>query len=405
MEQLDMEGTKVNKETQPPIPNRRKKSVKRDGIVQRGNAYYVVLREPDPVTGKTKPVWHSGFTDREAAEEFRDRRQRELRKGIAVPKSGMTLSEYLHIWLEDHAASKPLKRTTHASYQEKIKNYVDPTIGRMTLQSIRPHDLKSWTATLMRSGGTRVQGLSPSTVRKVGVIVKEALVASVDEYALLSVNPAANLKLPQQRRRPGTVWTVAQAQAFSAVAAKHRLTTLFTILIATGSRSGEALALTWEDIDFATGTMHINKGATWVKGVRVVECTKTGEERYVAIDDRTMSALRAHRVRQARDRLSNLYWPEENLIFCQPDGRPLKPDFLYRAFKRLVIEAGVPSIRPHDLRHTHATWLLEAGEQLHVVAERLGHADSSTTSTIYAHVTKRQRREVADTYRRIFEGG
>jgi integrase len=82
----------------------------------------------------------------------------------------------------------------------------------------------------------------------------------------------------------------------------------------------------------------------------------------------------------------------------------LAPDFAYRQFTRLIEEAGVPKIRLHDLRHTHATWLLEAGEQLHVVAERLGHADSSTTSTIYAHVTKKQRRGAAETYERIVEG-
>ncbi len=61
----------------------------------------------------------------------------------------------------------------------------------------------------------------------------------------------------------------------------------------------------------------------------------------------------------------------------------------------------MPKIRFHDLRHTHATWLLAAGEQLHVVAERLGHANRSTTSTIYAHVTKKQRRGAAETCERL----
>jgi len=103
-------------------------------------------------------------------------------------------------------------------------------------------------------------------------------------------------------------------------------------------------------------------------------------------------------------RASALSCADEDLVFCRPDGSPLAPDFAYRQFTRLIEEAGVPKIRLHDLRHTHATWLLDAGEQLHVVAERLGHADSSTTSTIYAHVTKKQRRGAAETYERIVEG-
>lgn len=383
---------------------RRKKSVKRDGILQRGNTYYVVLREPDPVSGKTKPVWHSGFSDREAAEEFRDDRRRDLKRNMAVPKANMTLSHYLERWLADHAVSKPLKRTTHASYAEKIRNYVDPTIGQMQLQMIRPHHLKAWTADLMRGGGKRTTGLSPATVRKVGVIVKEALVAAVEEYGYLRTNPAANLKLPKPKRRVGTIWTVEEAQRFASTAAEHRLTTLFTVLIATGARRGECLALTWDDIDLEAGLIRISKGVTWVNGVREVSSTKTDEVRVVPIDPRTVTALKAHRARQAQERLACASWQEGDLVFSRPDGSALPPDFAYRQFVKLVAAAGVPKIRLHDLRHTHATWLLEAGEQLHVVAERLGHADSSTTSTIYAHVTGKQRRSAAETFQRIVEG-
>jgi integrase len=83
---------------------------------------------------------------------------------------------------------------------------------------------------------------------------------------------------------------------------------------------------------------------------------------------------------------------------------PFPPEFAYRQFQRLIKESEVSRNRLHDLRHTHATWLLEAAEPLHVVAERLGHANSSTTANIYAHVTERQRRQGAETYRRIMDG-
>ncbi len=383
----------------------RRKPQKRDGIYERNGKFWVVLREREAPSLPSKPVWHGPFLTRLEAEDFRDIRRRELKQGFAVAKSRLTLSDYLAQWLSDHAVSKPLKRTTHASYAEKIRNYIDPDIGQMPLQSIRPHDLKAWATDLMRNGGTRKAGLSPATVRKVGVILKEALVAAVDEYGYLSVNPAANLKLPKPKRRPGAVWTVEEAQRFARAAAQHRLTTLYTLLIATGARRGESLALTWEDVDLELGTVRISKGVTWVHGVREVNTTKTEEERVVPIDSRTVAALKGHRTRQAQERLACPQWQEGDLVFCRPDGSPLPPDFAYRQFLKLIEAAGVPKIRLHDLRHTHATWLLEAGEQLHVVAERLGHADSSTTSTIYAHVTKDQRREAAETFRRKLEGG
>jgi len=132
--------------------------------------------------------------------------------------------------------------------------------------------------------------------------------------------------------------------------------------------------------------------------------TKTNKVRVVDIDRDTVAALRAQKAQQAQERLESNQWHDHNLLFCRPDGSPLPPDFAYRQFQRLIQQAEVSRIRLHDLRHTHATWLLEAGEQLHVVAERLGHADASTTSNIYAHVTDRQRRQGAETFRRIMDG-
>lgn len=370
----------------------------------KSNKFYVVLREKHGDGHSSKVVWHGAFPDLDTALDFRDQRLKELKSGEAKEKSDLTLSGYLRIWLNDHAATKPLKRSTTASYLEKITNYVDPSIGQMALQSLRPHDLKSWVAELMRTGGRHGDGLSRATVRKAGVIVKEALVAAMEEYGYITTNPAANLKLPTAERGTGAVWSVAEAQRFARAAAENRLTALFAVLIGTGARRGEALALTWNDINFESRTMTISKSATWVHGRRTVESTKTNRARIVDVDPATMAALRAHKARQAQERLEGVDWREHNLVFCRPDGSPLAPDFAYRQFKHLIKVAGVSPIRLHDLRHTHATWLLEAGEQLHVVADRLGHADSSTTSTVYAHVTERQRRGGAETFRRVMDG-
>lgn len=377
---------------------------KEKNIQVRRGKYYVVLRERHNKTKPSKVVWHGPYVDLDEARTFRDKRRKDLKKGTAVQKSGMTLSEYLREWLKDHTVTKPLKRSTAESYAEKIRNYVDPSIGQLPLQQIRPHHLKSWVAELMRHGGRNGTGLSRATVRKVGVIVKGALVDAMDGYGYLDASPAANLKLPTADRGAGKSWTVAEARLFATVAAEHRLTTLYAILIATGARRGEGLALTWDDIDLNSGTIVINKNATWVKGVRAVETTKTNRARVVDVDPVTVAALRAHKARQAQERLECGHWQDNNLVFCRPDGSPLPPDFAYREFMRLIEKAGVSRIRLHDLRHTHATLLLDAGEPLHVVANRLGHADSSTTASVYVHLTERQRRQGAETFRRLMEG-
>lgn len=119
---------------------------------------------------------------------------------------------------------------------------------------------------------------------------------------------------------------------------------------------------------------------------------------------KTCNGLRAHKARQNVERLESDEWEDLNLVFCRPDGSGLRPDYTYKQFQQLIKKSGVRRIRLHDLRHTHATWLLEAGEHLYVVAERLGHTDPQTTSRIYAHVTPDQRSGVANVYARVRDG-
>lgn len=216
--------------------------------------------------------------------------------------------------------------------------------------------------------------------------------------------PSARIKLPMPTTSKGLVWTVAEMQTFEESSEDHRLTDLYVLLSATGARIGEALALTWDDIDFAESTVFISKAVAMVKGIRTVNATKTGHSRLVAIDAKTMNGLRAHKARQNTERLESAYWQDSNHVFCRPDGSGLRPDYAYKQFQRLIKLSGVRRIRLHDLRHTHATWLLEAGEHLYVVAEQLGHTDPQTTSRIYAHVSPNQRSSVANVYARVRDG-
>lgn len=153
-------------------------------------------------------------------------------------------------------------------------------------------------------------------------------------------------------------------QTFEQSSADHRLTDLYVLLDATGARIGEVLDLTWDDIDFVESTVFISEAVAMVKGVRTVDATKTGRSRLVAIDAKTMNGLRAHKARQNTERLESAHWQDSNHVFCRPDGSGLRPDYAYQQFQRLIKLSGVRRIRLHDLRHTHATWLLEAGEHL-----------------------------------------
>jgi len=176
---------------------------------------------------------------------------------------------------------------------------------------------------------------------------------------------------------------------------------LFYLQALTGARRGELLGLRWKDVDLKKGVVTFRVNRVRLNGGYVETTLKNDRPKQVPVDDMTTSMLAAHKKRQAADKLKSRKWLDEDYVFCNRNGGPLNPSNMHRAWKELIQQAGVPYQKPHALRHTHATLLLEAGEQLHVVAERLGHRDAMVTATIYAHVTAEQSRGAADTFQKL----
>ncbi len=124
--------------------------------------------------------------------------------------------------------------------------------------------------------------------------------------------------------------------------------------------------------------------------------TKSGKVRVVELDPGTVAALRAHRRRQAEERLAfGAAYQDADLVFCREDGTLIHPELITRMFRRHAEAAGLPRIRLHDLRHTHGTLLMGSGVHPKVVQERLGHHSSAFTMDVYAHVMPAMQAEAA----------
>jgi integrase len=187
-----------------------------------------------------------------------------------------------------------------------------------------------------------------------------------------------------------SIWTVDQARRFlDHVAAKDlQAHVLFALVLSSGLRRGEAIALRWSDVDLDAGALRVVRSIITVGGqVQVSEPKTARGRRRIALDPTTVGLLRRQRARQVqRQLLAGALWREDDLVFSRDDGTSLRPDHVSRSFARFAKTADVPVNRLHDARHTAASFMLAAGVPAKVASERLGHSSISLTLDTYSHV-------------------
>lgn len=166
---------------------------------------------------------------------------------------------------------------------------------------------------------------------------------------------------------------------------------LFRLLAFTGIRKGEALALTWNDIDLEGMQIHISKTVTRKKGGLTIQTPKTKKSnRHVSIDAKTVAALKEWKAKTEAD--------GKSLVFQNSKGSILTPSAPRKWLRTVAEKAKLKPIPVHGFRHTHASLLFESGATVKDVQTRLGHADIQTTMNVYTHVTKQSRDNFAEQF-------
>jgi integrase len=204
------------------------------------------------------------------------------------------------------------------------------------------------------------------------------------------------------------VWSAAELRTFLTSVESDRLYALWLLVASTGLRRGEALGVRWSDLDLDDASLRVSQTLLDVGHKLTLGAPKTkAGERAIALDAGTVAALRAHRQRQGAEIMAfgRAQWPQHDLVFTREDGEPVHPAWFSRAFDQRVQRVGLPKIRLHDLRHTHATLALRAGVNVKIVSERLGHSKSAITLDTYQHVTPDMQREAAAKIAGVVFGG
>lgn len=351
-----------------------------------------------------------GFATKREAERAVREAQRALDRHEYVARTAVTLTDYVElVWLPEIRAER--KATTAASYEAQMRTHVLPDLGAIKLQAITAQHVRALLQRLQRSGRLdRRGGLSPRSVAYVRTLVHAVLRHAVDD-GVLARNVADSVRMPappagqHEPEEPRIrAWTREQLDAFLVATQGHHHWPAWRLAAATGMRRGEILGLRWGEVDLDAPSVRVVRSVVSVGGRAVVTTPKSAKGvRTISVGPAVATMLRQHRA-TLRD-LSIGLASDGGLVFPRlvpapggrrrPDlepGQPQTPAAFSSAFDRAVASArpAVPRISFHGLRHTNASLLLEAGEQVHVVSQRLGHAGPAITLQVYAHVLQGQ---------------
>jgi integrase len=314
-----------------------------------------------------------------------------VRSGPRPDGATLTVGAYLCSWLDDLYAREVIGDTSRRRYETVLTKHLLPFWSSVRLCEVKLALGNQFCRRLAEGGA----GLP--TQRLALRVLNSCLNAAVGEE-LLPANPCARLRRPKRHDREVEILDEAQANHFLDVASRHEWYPLFAVALGTGLRVGELLGLHWPAVDLGKGTVEVKYTLSLVQGRLVLRTPKTkASRRKVRLPRRALEALRAHHARQKARGLVDA------AVFCTRTGRlQYAHQVSYRLFHRLLAEAGLPRVRFHALRHTHASILLSRGASLRAVATRLGHRDPSVTLRVYAHVLPNDDADLVTVLDRVF---
>jgi integrase len=279
--------------------------------------------------------------------------------GQRVEPSKMTIAEFLrNEWLPLIAKKKP---STVRGYTDIVEQRLIPRLGDVRLPELTVGDIVRVYTDLLQSGrAVGNGGISERSLKHTHSVLHSAL-----EYAVgagfIGHNPAR--RLPRDARpKPQNVemrtWSAEQVRVFLKSLKGDRLFGCFAIALMTGLRRSELLGLRWDDIDLEKRQLAVRRGRV-AAGYEVHEGSpKSGRARVFALDDQTVAILRGWRKAQLEERLKwGQDYEDSEHVFTPENGSPIHPQAISAAFDRRVARAGLPRIRFHDCRHSHASLL------------------------------------------------
>ncbi len=321
------------------------------GLIKRGQVWWIQLRQDGRLIRKTTKT-----SNRKLAEQREAKIKTELFEGKYFNKGQgdkKTFKDMAEKYMVEYAITKAPK--SQVRDRSSLKHIL-PVFGNMYLNNITPNQISTYK--IQR----RNEGASPKTINHELGFCKHAFNLAIREWEWISINPFARIgmeKLPQPRVRYLT------RDEFDRLfqAANDRLKPIIVIAVYTGMRLGNILGLTWQDIDLS-------------RNVITLEHTKNGERLGLPMNDT---------VRNLLVQLNKIRYINSPYVFPTSTGTKFDNSKIGKWFRDACKKTGIQDFRFHDLRHTFASWLVQANVNLYNVQKLLGHKDFKMTQR-YAHL-------------------
>ena len=330
--------------------------------------------ERDLLTGKRNRMYKTVDSMKEAKSVMRQMIV-DMERGIAVRKSPKKISEWIDEWLALYLPN--IQETTRIGYKTKINNYLKPAIGDIYLQSLRAEHVQKMVNDMI------ARGLSPKSIRDTYNNINAAMKKAVT-LRMIPFKPCEGVVLPKLKRYRAKVYDVKMIHNLLDVAKGTDMYLPILLCVTAGLRRGELLALRWDNIDFKNSMLQVRSNMVRGEEDFIIKSPKTeAGVRDIRLGNEVMAVLKEERAKYLSDLFSYQgHFQNLNFVIRQKDGSPIRPDSMSQKWRRFLEDNRLPSIRFHDLRHSNATALIQAGVNPRVVQQRLGHSDVNITVNV-----------------------
>lgn len=359
------------------------------------------IRYRDPITGKYKEKSKRGFKKKKEAMLAAAKVEQEIMDKTFIANDDITFQQAFNEWWAVH--SKTIKPSSQYTLMSKFNRYILPKFGPIRMKDIT----KAYCQKVIDEIAKKIDSVNDYKIQA----------NQVFKYALgegyIAQNPMDRVIVPKkdqdflaEQEPKRNFWTKSEVKTFLQLAKEHMEPqdyVLFYLLIYTGMRKGELLALDWKDVSFDNNSIFIYQTLFSKEGKDIMQKVKTYQARTIYFDENTARVLKKWRVQQREWLLGYGHTQPPQKVLTRQNKRSLRHAYPNDVLKSFIKKHELHPINVHGLRHTHASLLFEAGVSIKEVQARLGHRDIKTTMDIYTHVTEAVKDKTADTFARFIE--